>query len=242
MPADELLDRAQHRPSAGRSVRVTRRVRDGDELHAVERAEHASVVPAHHPQADQPGAQRRGHPRRRRAAVLTRLDDHLQVVVGQARVHGQREHLAGSPLGLRQVQLQAERGQPVVGDRVVDARADAALGEPAPRTRRGHLAPGSCTGGRRACTVAHRRHDHAVQALVQEPRVACRCRVQPASRPAAPARWRRARRSSGCCSPTISFSYRRSMPWLRSSRAVRASSASPVTTMPPSPEVMFLVG
>ena len=42
--------------------------------------------------------------------------------------------------------------------------------------------------------------------------------------------------------PTISFSYCFSMPWLRSSRRVCSTPESPVETMPPSPEVMFLVG
>ena len=42
--------------------------------------------------------------------------------------------------------------------------------------------------------------------------------------------------------PTSSFSYCFSMPWLRSSRSLRATSSSAVETMPPSPEVMFLVG
>ena len=42
--------------------------------------------------------------------------------------------------------------------------------------------------------------------------------------------------------PTTSFSYWRSMPWLRSSRTIRAISSVAHETMPPSPEVMFLVG
>ena len=42
--------------------------------------------------------------------------------------------------------------------------------------------------------------------------------------------------------PTISFSYCFSMPWLRNSRSLCSTSASDVVTMPPSPEVMFLVG
>ena len=43
-------------------------------------------------------------------------------------------------------------------------------------------------------------------------------------------------------SPTSSLAYCLSMPWLRSRRTRRASAASPVVTMPPSREVMFLVG
>ena len=42
--------------------------------------------------------------------------------------------------------------------------------------------------------------------------------------------------------PTTSLAYRFSMPWLRSSRTMRAVSGFAVVTMPPSPEVMFFVG
>ena len=42
--------------------------------------------------------------------------------------------------------------------------------------------------------------------------------------------------------PTTSFSYWRSIPWLRSSRTPRPSSSLSTDTMPPSPLVMFLVG
>ena len=42
--------------------------------------------------------------------------------------------------------------------------------------------------------------------------------------------------------PTISFSYGRSMPWLRSIRRVRSCLASDTLTTPPSPAVMFFVG
>ena len=42
--------------------------------------------------------------------------------------------------------------------------------------------------------------------------------------------------------PITSLAYWRSMPWLRSSRTWRAISSVAHATMPPSPEVMFLVG
>src|SRR5699024_11567866 len=42
--------------------------------------------------------------------------------------------------------------------------------------------------------------------------------------------------------PATSLAYCVSIPWLRSSRTWRACSPLPQETMPPSPEVMFLVG
>ena len=58
--------------------------------------EHAGVVPAHHAQADQSGAQVRHLGTRLRDGV-DRGDDPVQVVLGQRRVHGQREHLGARP-------------------------------------------------------------------------------------------------------------------------------------------------
>lgn len=43
--------------AVGGAVRVARRVDDGYEVHAVEGAQRAGVVPAHVAEADQPGAQ-----------------------------------------------------------------------------------------------------------------------------------------------------------------------------------------
>ena len=157
------------------------------------------------------------------ATALTAVDDALEVVRGQRRVHRQREHSAArasrSPAGRAS---RRERGQPVVRDRVVHAGADAVLVRSAlANPSRSSVDPRSCTGGRRA---RRRRRPAGVRTPV-------RCVDRGTRR--SPAAARSSRRPCVSCTrpiaawmsvirllkPTTSFSYCRSMPWLRSSRS-----------------------
>ena len=198
---DERLDGVDHLGATGDAVPVTGRVGDADQLDALDLAQHPGVVAAHHADADEAGRSVAAIRRPPSRAVLTAVDDALEVALRQRRVHGQREALARRLLRDGQVVVGRERLQPVVGDRVEHARTRRRTPRAGPRRdRRGPRGPGRCTGGRRAL---RRRPTGGVVTPVevggQEGGVLLAL-LASSRRPwsAAPGRWRRGCRSSGC--------------------------------------------
>ena len=228
--ADERVDVGQDREVAGDAVRVAAGIGDGDEVDAGRRPEHAGVVASHHAEPDETGAQRRSHRHHAPAfaTVLTAATMRSRSRLVERGVHRQRDAPRRRPARSRAGRARGvllQRRQPVVRDRVVDAvptwyssrsaadEAVAVLGDadrvlvvdvrrrrrrPAARRR-----PRGARRGTRRCAAAV-----AVQAPTL---VSC-------TRPIAA--WMSVIR---LLKPMTSFSYWRSMPWLRSSRTRRAS-------------------
>ncbi len=123
---DERLDVGLDRSPTRDAVHVAARVGDGDEVDTRQAAQDAGVVAAHHPEPEQARTQV-GHQAPAPARALTAATIRSRSSWLSEGCTGSDRHSRGGPLGLGQVDVDLERQQAVVRDRVEHARADVVL-------------------------------------------------------------------------------------------------------------------